>query len=476
MPLVSESYRTPARSYTLRRVTRFLEKGESIEDPPDTKVIADGVIKSQTGWRSGALAPPEREAMKNTTGWAAATQQALQAADNYDRISSKARAFLVNDRDFQITDTHAAGIRAEITAAPKLYMSPPDKQVTRWEFEGYLHARSFTGILPAPEQTLQATRAMAAEMFRQSIPTAPEIDLTLFIGELKDLPKLFARAAYAPKSAKEAGGAYLNQVFGLQPTLSDILKICEIIVKMVPQLKQFQRDSGNQVRRKRYRQLWEHNNGGVTTIPNASRLGTLTLGGVTLQYGGVHYVPTGAGVPYVPELSWSLTASESVRMFATFEYFIPQPSGLAGRLDNYKRQAERVLGSGVTPGLLYDLSPFSWLVDWFIDIGGLLRYQEQVASFNVVATKAGHIYQRDLDFVAQITRYYDKRPTLGVGDRPMDGYRIKSNDSTMLSFRKERRRRGSPYSMDPTWNFSKSQWGILGALGLAMSPEVPWLR
>lgn len=475
MPVVSESFRTPGRTIQVRRQGFNWKTGVKINEPAIQNIaIADGVSKRQTGYRSGPLAPPEREALREVTGWAAGTAQVL-ASTGYSYRLRRGKAFLVNDRDFELTETEAGPFEGSlVNLAPS---GSPNTTEVQWRLEGFHHARSFSGIYPE-EKSLSYTQSVAGEMMRQSIPTQPEIDLTLFIGELKDLPKLFARAAYAPRSAKQAGGAYLNQIFGLQPTLSDILKICEVIVTMAPKLQQFRRDAGNQVRRKRYRELWSRTDSGLIEPPLWGADNTYGNAGVSLRYGRLSnatssLISTNHIRPMIP---WSMRASESIRTFATFEYFIPEPHGFGNRLEGYRRQAERTLGSGLTAGLLYDLSPFSWLVDWFLDIGGLLRYQEQVSSNNVVATRCGHVYERQLEYTSHVVGFRDIRTSLTAQDAPLGPVHVRQPGYTRLFHTKQRRRRGSPYSMSPTWDFSTQQWAILGALGLAMSPEVPHLR
>jgi hypothetical protein len=149
-------------------------------------------------------------------------------------------------------------------------------------------------------------------------------------------------------------------------------------------------------------------------------------------------------------------ANSTVKSFATFEYFIPRPTGFPDRLSNYRRKAEQVLGSGLSPAALYELTPWSWMLDWFVDMGGLLAYQQTVADNSVVATRSGWVQETYSTMSA-----YAIPSMADIGQR-----RITPLGSTSFS-RESTRRAGGPYSILQPWSLSANQAAIVGALAVS---------
>jgi hypothetical protein len=100
---------------------------------------------------------------------------------------------------------------------------------------------------------------------------------------------------------------------------------------------------------------------------------------------------------------WFYTAKRTIRAFSTWEYFVPHPEGLHDRLSSYVQAAQTVLGFQVTPSTVFDLTPWSWMVDWFVDIGGLLRYQQKVADNQLVMTRGGFSYWEEITWKAMVS-------------------------------------------------------------------------
>lgn len=457
MPMVSESFRSKKVTITVKR-----RASTSVVE------LNPHVNKAQTGYRSGPLTQPEVTELGGTT-WAASRSQ-LESNGYLIPSHSGARAFMVNDRDYKETSTKHGAVNAYVDFFPDSQTHYP----TPWV--GFLHVSDMNGSLLMPSVPTEAySSSEAAKMVRDSVPAQSEVDLFLFLAELKDFPRMLQLANYVPKQGKEAGGSFLNYAFGIAPTVSDVRALAATIGGSIPLLERFRRGARRQLRRRRSSVLYEDNTAGVSWLRPFGADRQTNIDGVDLRYG---YIVPGSSAGYDDTIEArifrSTRKSRVLRTFATYEYFIPEPTGFGSRLQEYQKSAEQLVGSGLSAGALYDLTPFSWLADYFIDIGGLIRYQQVVASNSVVASKIGHVVE---DRVHHEIGVSELRIADGATNRwRTENLRLLKSDSATLDYKMSRRRKGSPYSISPTWSLTKQQWGILGALGFALSPDVRLLK
>ena len=121
----------------------------------------------------------------------------------------------------------------------------------------------------------------------------------------------------------------------------------------------------------------------------------------------------------------------------------------------------RLLGSRVTPDVVYNLMPWSWLVDYFTDLGHFI----QAVSPGVADRLAA-----DYAYVMQTDIWTRTREGLVVvqGSKKEDSQYIELTASTTLADVRKMRHRASPFG----WGVSQDsltpkQLAILGALGLS---------
>ena len=143
------------------------------------------------------------------------------------------------------------------------------------------------------------------------------------------------------------------------------------------------------------------------------------------------------------------------------------------RLDAYKAMAESLIGEGASLGTLYDLTPYSWLANWYVDVGGILHYQQAIANNQVAAVSNGYSLMELLSVRASL-----QTPTLLASDTYVIDTLSQSPGYAVATYgwKRHTRRGGTPYSMSPTWSMSPQQWAITGALGLSRSTGVPIKR
>jgi len=165
--------------------------------------------------------------------------------------------------------------------------------------------------------------------------------------------------------------------------------------------------------------------------------------------------------------------TQTLRTFATWEYFDPRPLGLEERMPAYQRAATYLLENAkLDASDVYDLTPWTWLGNWFVDFGGLLRYQQAIVDNQQVMTNSGYTI---LTKYVGTSTYGWPLPSQYNGIPPYTKGVVRSFTPATASVKQLRitRRPCSPYAVGPTWNLSTLQWGILGALGLSRGPGLP---
>jgi hypothetical protein len=144
-------------------------------------------------------------------------------------------------------------------------------------------------------------------------------------------------------------------------------------------------------------------------------------------------------------------------------YYLPVDDTMMGKLERYESLANKVLGTDINPSTLWQLSPWSWLVDWAVDIGGLLSLSTSFATDGLVL-KYGYLMCH--------TRAFN-RFTLqsGVTFTPSN-FKTGPISSTFFRETKERRK-ATPYGFGVNLEgLNPFQWSILGALGLTKAPRI----
>lgn len=200
---------------------------------------------------------------------------------------------------------------------------------------------------------LLSVAAATTKLLARTNPNRVESSIPQFIGELKDVPNLFrARAAglhaKRPKFGSTAGGTYLQWKFGWEPLIRDLQNFLNgqnLVDKRVKELQNLYLNGGIS-RRLRLSSGSGHGDGTLTilsfppTFIIKGRYSRITKGS---QWGSVKWVPT--AVP--KDMS-----NESLRKLA--------------------RDAVFGVG-GVHISDVWELLPWSWMVDWSSNIGDWLQ-------------------------------------------------------------------------------------------------------
>jgi hypothetical protein len=150
-------------------------------------------------------------------------------------------------------------------------------------------------------------------------------------------------------------------------------------------------------------------------------------------------------------------------------YHLEPHEGLLGRLDAYEQNANRILGARPSIETLWNLAPWSWLSDWWLDIGTvisnarLLGEDGQVLRYGYLMkhSKVRSTYRLNTG----VEMYY----TFTGGTKPAYTGPI----TNIVTRETKERVKATPYGFGITLaSLSAKQWAILGALGLTRAPSV----
>lgn len=241
------------------------------------------------------------------------------------------------------------------------------------------------------------------------------------------------------KSAK-AGGEYLNVEFGWKPLLNDVRKIANAAKSADSVLQQYHADSGRVIRRRyEFPVVTETSSEDFGLVAPSPDLGV-----------GSYSVPKG-------HLTRTRTVTQRKWFSGAFTYYAPPAEGLQG-MKRLAQDANHLLGVGITPGSLWDLTPWSWAVDWFANTGDVLNNVSMAATDGQVM-----VYGYMMAETTTVVTVSNLGARLLVGDVPLDL-------TTTFTTIEKRRVRATPFGFGlDVAAFSPRQMAIVAALGLSQN-------
>jgi hypothetical protein len=323
----------------------------------------------------------------------------------------------------------------------------------RYKVEGYFHSDSRTannlyhitrGTFTSPLQTLPDAQLMGygATAIKETLPTKPEMSLSTSLAELTGgLPQVIGRQLFKDRSLSAVGGEYLNYQFGIAPTVSDAASVIDLTKRYEKILEQFRRDNGRLVRRRR---TLVDENGTSKTSPRTA-----------YAYAG----PSGGLVSMLYCTNQVDKIESSRRIWFSGAYKIAYPLDLDDSLRGIT-EFNRVYGAIPTPELAWEMLPFSWLVDWFTNVGDVVSNVSTLGSSLQLAY--GYImvedrWQRTVEGDYGPDDYYLRT-----------GTSVRENIKSSVTHYRKRRLKASPFGFTVSFqDLSMGQKAILTALGLS---------
>lgn len=335
-------------------------------------------------------------------------------------------------------------------------------------YQGVIDPRSnpATSTLPrwSLHPSLSITQIMAdgRKLIKATTPTTPEVSLAAMLGELKEkLPQVIGHSIGKKGSPPgKLGGEYLNVEFGIKPLANDIAQLALNVSEASKLIRQFRRDSDKVVRR---RAELATDVSTVTHPPVTSWLGLPRMNFADAN--GLFYDTSVLG------MTFSDKHTTDVWFSGAYQYHLAEADSFLGKLEQYEQLANNLLGSRITLDTVYQLTPWSWLFDWFGDFGTFVSNVTALHSDSLVLRYAYVMHQQ----VSERTCNMVIKPVPSIPanmshtGKPIVTGGISSCFSIGTRVSKTRTR-ATPYGFGlDVEKFSPRQWAILGALGLTKS-------
>lgn len=306
---------------------------------------------------------------------------------------------------------------------------------------------SYFGTSPTVVEPTWSIGAAAdhAKAWRKYRPGKPVANVGQFIGELTRLPTLpfrqITRAKGTLNKFRALGSEYLNVQFGWKPFVKDLQDMYKLVTTLDATLAQLRKDNGQPIRRR----------GGVRKTTLLAPVNISTTGSYLYPIlNASYYQNSSQGKRLVTE-----TYEERSWFSGRFRYFVKD-------IDSVEWEDRAILalfGLNPTPSLLWEVMPWSWLVDWGANVGDVLSNLSANAVDNLVADYAFLMTKRTF------TRRVEESTVLW--DSYAQTWKTISAKAEFVSTVKLRER-ASPFGFGLVpGSLSGRQASILGALGIS---------
>lgn len=234
-------------------------------------------------------------------------------------------------------------------------------------------------LLSVYDGYVSSAHQFGTEAWNKFRPVKPSASLGQDVGESRDLAKLFTpkllsiRKILSKRSVKAylelLSNDYLNYQFGWRPFLKSIGDALSTTRKLDRKIAWVRKNNGKWIKRK-------------GTLRDTRVVTTGNASGATPALHSSYYpwgVRTGQTVTVETDRVW---------FEAKMKYYIH--SLKTDKADNIitSKLLQKFYGFELTPALVWELIPFSWLTDWFINIGDFMSNISNAAYDNLVAKYA----------------------------------------------------------------------------------------
>ncbi len=320
-----------------------------------------------------------------------------------------------------------------------------------WPTLGSSYMRIEGGVnIPPPEigAVELGLKTKFPEYYRRMKPSKPVFTPVNSLYELKDMPRMLKQRF--ERNFLGLSNFHIAMQFGWKPFLNDLVTFRNLHQKAEKKLNWLIRHNGRPIR---VRREFENTEESFTD--------TYSSGSCTSMNNGLFEVGL-AEVSEVHTISKKLWASARVRYWLPNYFF--DGSGKWGPFD---RNLSRVKGAYISPETVYKAIPWSWLLDWFSNVGDVLGNMQSDLESR---------YASDYFYVMgsyEHTCVRSATPTLYTPDGTFPVFL-----STKRSVKQKERYAGNPFSQvdlnfDMNFNaLNSTQRAILASLGFIRASRV----
>lgn len=301
-----------------------------------------------------------------------------------------------------------------------------------------------------PLRSIHELNALGATAVSRCSPVNSNAELLTSLSEtLKDgLPSIPGISTWKDRAAlsKGAGSEYLNAQFGWIPLVDDIKSVVSSYKTAAKTIKQFKRDAGRNVRRRYEFPLEEKTE--ILESKKGNNVGAMINGPADPTY--TYYFKD---LDFPGSYEHQRTTTVKTWFSGAFTYHLPADDTQIGKMMNAYVMADRLYGTGLTPDVLWNLTPWSWATDWFANTGDVLTNVSNASLYG------------------QIMRYgYLMEKTTIIDHRKLDSPSYKGGGGSTQSIVKtvvKRRIAANPFGFGITFDgLDAYQLSILAALGI----------
>jgi len=292
-------------------------------------------------------------------------------------------------------------------------------------------------------------------------PKLEKLSLANAIYELREIPALLRQTGQFMKNAwmgfaqprvsgkamsSEFADDFLAYQFGWRPFVSDITKLLDAVIFAKQYLDQLIAQNNTWI--KRSQTLEEESSS--TVIRNALGPG-LSPGGFDIQQlceldGNGAYGSRQVIQDKVRKV-WSV---------GSFKFYRPELDALNPEFYSAAMAARRyllLLGARINPIHLYQAVPWSWLIDWFVNLGDLIQRADEAYNDGMLCRYLYIMQSQEIKIRSLHTLFF------------WSGHKTFEFERSVSS--KQRVYADSPYGFVLGGSLTATQWSILGALGLS---------
>ncbi len=322
---------------------------------------------------------------------------------------------------------------------------------TTWGQDAYL---TWLGASPVTDfwkesvlATDAAVKASGTTAIARTTPTNPAFDTSNAVGELMidGLPAMVGVTSWKEraKKARAAGSEYLNYEFGWLPLVNEVRNFSRTVKNHQQLMRHFYEGSGKNIRVK-------YEFPASSTSYDLSN--TSTYDAIMRWSPSYFYI----GSPQRQSGLLYRTSRQWFRGCYTYYAIPPSPGhGAMDRINQFGAYADHLLGIRLTPETVWNLTPWSWAIDWFTNAGDII-HNISAFSRDSLVLKYGYMMAHDkLTCDAYMQGGTDYHGSCTGGS---------------VNYLRERKRRfaATPYfGFGTTGSLSTGQKAILLALGLS---------
>lgn len=330
------------------------------------------------------------------------------------------------------------------------YDVPAKWPAGRWTYVGEWWPEAPWTVVPLSVPLPTYLTAMGTKGIAQAAPTRPQAGLTQFVAELKDIPKAPILGLYRAiakggrkkdlirRAGNGIGHEYLNFEFGWRPLVADMMDFHKSTKKASKTIDQLLRDSGRDVKRRR--QLRSDT---VRAPESESPLNTIGAG------------PSSQFLTPVDKLRTNSTIYTDVWFEGVFTYYISAGDSYFSAARRNEQVLSKLYGTRFGIDTLWELTPWSWALDWVGNIGDVARNLAAFSNDGLVLKRGWIMYHQ---------RHVVSKSLIA---RRIDNGMLDSTTAALLRDIKMRQA-ATPFGFGLSWSgFSDRQLAIAAALGLS---------